>query len=73
VLYLQGTVDVAHPRPNLDRFVAAYRQAGGRLDLQLYEGEGEGFFIYRPDTPAAADACGKIVAFLHRELAGTNA
>ena len=69
VLYLQGTADVAHPRPNLDRFVAAYRKAGGRLDLQLYEGEGEGFFIYRPDTQVAADACGKIVAFLHRELA----
>ena len=69
VLYLQGTTDVAHPRPNLDRFVAAYRKAGGRLDLQLYEGEGEGFFIFRPETPVAADAYGKIVAFLHRELA----
>jgi len=69
VLYLQGTADVAHPRPNLDRFVAAYRNAGGRLDLQLYEGEGEGFFIFRPETPAAADAYGRIVAFLQRELA----
>jgi acetyl esterase/lipase len=73
VLYLQGTVDVAHPRPNLDRFVAAYRKAGGEVDLQLYEGEGEGFFIYRPDTPVAADAVGKIVAFLQRELAGDKA
>lgn len=72
VLYLQGTTDVAHPRPNLDRFVAAYRKAGGRLDLQLYEGEGEGFFIYRPDTTVAADAMGKIVAFLHRELAASK-
>ena len=42
VLYLQGTADVAHPRPNLDRFVAAYRKAGGEIDLQLYDGEGEG-------------------------------
>ena len=61
------------PRPNLDRFVAAYRKAGGRLDLQLYEGEGEGFFIFRPDTTAAADAYGKIVAFLQRELAAGQA
>ena len=73
VLYLQGTADVAHPQPNLDRFVAAYRKAGGRLDLQLYEGEGEGFFIFRPDTTAAADAYGKIVAFLQRELAAGQA
>ena len=29
VLYLQGTEDLAHPRPHLDRFVAAYRKAGG--------------------------------------------
>src|SRR5437667_337881 len=41
VLYLQGTEDLAHPRPHLDRFVAAYRRAGGVLDLELFEGEGE--------------------------------
>ena len=25
VLYLQGTADIVHPRPQLDRFVKAYR------------------------------------------------
>src|SRR5437867_1893508 len=35
VLYLQGTEDVAHPRPHLDRFVAAYRKAGGVVDLEI--------------------------------------
>ena len=39
VLYVQGTEDVAHPRPHLDRFVAAYRKAGGVVDLELFEGE----------------------------------
>lgn len=67
VLYLQGTIDVAHPRPNLDRFVAAYRKAGGRLELHMYEGEGEGFALHNPDSPATADAIDKIVQFLHRE------
>ena len=33
VLYVQGTEDLAHPRPHLDRFVAAYRKAGGVVDL----------------------------------------
>ena len=69
VLYLQGEVDVAHPRANLDSFVAAYRKAGGTVDLHLYAGEGEGFILYKPDTPAAADGLQKIIAFLHREFA----
>ena len=68
VLYVQGTIDVAHPRPHLDRFVASYREAGGRLDLELYEGEGEGFIVRKPDSPAAKDALCKIIAFVHREM-----
>ena len=68
VLYLQGEVDVAHPSANLDSFVAAYRKAGGAVDLHRYEGEGEGFIVYKPDT-AAADGLKNIIAFLHREFA----
>ena len=67
MLYIQGTLDVAHPRPNLDSFVAAYRKAGGRVDLHLYEGEGEGFILHKPDTPAAMDGLDRIIGFLHRE------
>ena len=68
VLYVQGTIDAAHPRPHLDGFVAHYRKAGGRLDLELYEGEGEGFIVHKPDSPAARDALHKISAFVHREI-----
>jgi DAHP synthetase I family len=39
VLYLQGTHDIAHPRPDLDRFVMQYRRAGGQVELVLFEGE----------------------------------
>ncbi len=67
VLYLQGTADVVHPRPNTDRFVAAYRKAGGSVALHLYEGEGEGFFLKDADSPNSADALARIVDFLHRE------
>jgi acetyl esterase len=55
VLYLQGTEDVAHPRPHLDRFVAAYRKAGGLVDLELFDGEGQGFIMRKagPRPPTA--------------------
>lgn len=69
VLYLQGTDDSNHPRADLDRFVAAYRKAGGSLELHLYEGEKQLFIPQRPDVPASIDALGKIVGFVKRTLA----
>jgi len=69
VLYLQGTRDVAHPRPDLDRFVTHYRKAGGRVDLELIEGEAEGFINKNPTSPASTAALASIVAFVHAQLA----
>ena len=54
VLYIQGTNDKAHPRVDLDRFVAQYRKAGGQVQLELFEGEAEGFVIRNPASPASA-------------------
>jgi acetyl esterase len=68
VLYLQGTKDVAHPRPDLDRFVAGYRQRGGQVELELYEGEAEGFVNRNPKSPAAAQAVARIVEFVGKQL-----
>ncbi len=67
-LYLQGTRDVAHPRPDLDRFVTQYRKAGGRVELQLFDGEVEGFINKNPESPAATKALDAIVAFVHASL-----
>lgn len=67
-LYVQGTRDVAHPRPDLDRFVALYRKAGGRVDLELLDGEAEGFINKNPDGPAAKRALETITAFVHASL-----
>lgn len=50
VLYLQGELDRAHPRAHLERFVAAYREAGGELTLRIFEGEEFGFL---PTDPVA--------------------
>ena len=68
VLYVQGTEDRVHPRPDLDRFVAHYRKAGGTVDLALYDGEAEGFIIRKPSSPASAQAMERIIGFVHRQL-----
>ena len=68
VLYLQGTDDLAHPRPHLDRFVAAYRKAGGVVDLELFEGEGQGFIMRKPGSPASSRALETINEFVHKQI-----
>jgi acetyl esterase/lipase len=68
VLYLQGTEDVAHPRPHLDRFVAAYRKAGGMVDLELFDGEGQGFIMRKAGSPASNRALDLIVEFVHKQI-----
>jgi acetyl esterase len=68
VLYLQGTNDVAHPRPDLDRFVAGYRKAGGQVELELYEGEGQAFITRNPTSPNVAQATEKIIEFVHKQI-----
>jgi acetyl esterase/lipase len=68
VLYLQGTNDAAHPRPDLDRFVAGYRKAGGQVELELYEGEGQAFITRNPTSPNAARATEKIIEFVHKQI-----
>ncbi len=67
-LYLQGTRDLAHPRPDLDRFVAQYRKTGGQVELELFEGEGQAFITRNPGSPNASKAIEKIIEFVHREI-----
>jgi acetyl esterase len=68
VIYLQGTADPAHPRPNLDRFVAAYRKGGGRVELHFFEGMSQAFITDMPTHPYSLDALDKIIEFVHREI-----
>jgi acetyl esterase/lipase len=68
-IYLQGTKDVAHPRADLDRFVAAYRKAGGQVDLELFEGEGQGYITKQPMTDAGRRTIERIVEFVRKHLA----
>jgi acetyl esterase len=65
-IYIQGDKDQAHPRPHLDRFVTAYGKAGGQVDLELLEGEAEGFINKSPK--AAARTIERIIEFVHKQL-----
>jgi acetyl esterase len=67
VIYLQGTADPAHPKPNLERFIAAYRKAGGRVEMHWFEGMSQAFMSDQPTSPATLDAIEKIAEFVHRE------
>jgi acetyl esterase/lipase len=67
-IYLQGTEDLAHPRADLDRFVAQYRKAGGNVELELFEGEGQGYIAKTPMTPAGKRTIERIIEFVHKHL-----
>ena len=68
VLYLSRDNEVAHPRPDLDAFVKQYRQAGGLVELSIFEGEAEGFLTKNLGTPAAQQAFEQILAFIHQHM-----
>ena len=68
VLYVQGTKDVAHPRPDLDRFVEQYRKAGGQVELKLFDGEAEGFINRKPTSAVAGQAVTQIIEFVHHQI-----
>ena len=67
-LYIQGTADMAHPKPDRERFVENYRKAGGRVELELFEGEAEGFVGRNANSPHAARAIEKIIEFVHKQI-----
>jgi acetyl esterase/lipase len=68
VVYIQGTRDMAHPRPQLDRFVTAYRKIGGQVDLELMEGESEGYINRKLASPAVDRTISRIIEFVHKQL-----
>jgi acetyl esterase len=67
VLYVQGALDIVHPKADLERFVASYRKRGGDVDLALYEGEGGGF-MRDPASKSAPLAMQRIIDFVHARL-----
>jgi hypothetical protein len=64
ILYLQNPQDPLHPRPNLDEFVERYRKAGGRLDLEFFEGQAYDALRTSPDAAASVKAVNRIIEFI---------
>lgn len=64
VLLLQGTADEALPEGMADRFAAAYRKAGGAIELVKFVGEGHTFITKQIGSPAALDAIARIKSFV---------
>jgi acetyl esterase len=64
-LIVQGTNDDNLTPDMAERFAAAYRAAGGSVDLQLFEGQPHGFIKRDLTAPAARRALALIAAFVH--------
>lgn len=64
ILCVQGDADIVHPRAHLDRFIDAYRTAGGEASLRLYPGHAEGFITKQPEADASGEAIRDIVKFI---------
>ena len=59
--------EAAHPRPDLDEFIAQYRNAGGDIDVTIFEGEGEGV-LRDLSTDVAQRALDQMTAFIYQRL-----
>jgi acetyl esterase/lipase len=62
-LVFQGTLDEWVTPAQAEAFAAAYRKAGGTLELGLYEGEKHTFVNENPGSPNSQKAVESIIAF----------
>lgn len=67
ILYLQNPADPLHPRPLLERFVKAYRERGGEVRLELFEGPRYDLPRSDPASPEAKRIIATIAGFIHDE------
>jgi acetyl esterase len=69
LLVIQGTGDVILPGDMADKFAAAYRKAGGAVDLRKFEGQPHTFITKDPAAPASREAIEVIKAFARERAA----
>ena len=68
-LVIQGTGDVILPTDMADNFAAAYRKAGGLIDLRKFESQPHTFITKEPAAPASIEAVEVIKAFVRERMA----
>ena len=66
-LCLARSYEEAHPRPDLDEFIARFRNAGGNIDVKIFEGAGDRL-LEDPTTADAQEALEGMTAFIRRHL-----
>ena len=66
-LCLCRSYEAAHPRPDREEFIAQYRKAGGRIDVTVFEEEGEGV-LRDLSTDVAQRALEQMTAFINEHL-----
>jgi acetyl esterase len=64
ILYVQADSDTLHAGHNMERFCAAYRKAGGRVDIEWLEGESYDAVRRTPESPRAKAAVQRMVRFI---------
>lgn len=64
LLVIQGTKDDNLTDDMAERFVAAYRAAGGDATLKTYDGKPHAFVILEPGTATSEDAIATMAAFI---------
>jgi len=65
-LCLARDYEAAHPRPDLDEFIMQYRNAGGQIDVTIFEGEGS--VLGDLSTDVAQQALEQMTAFIRESL-----
>ena len=70
-LVIQGTGGCGAADGMADNFAAAYRKAGGSIDLRKFDGQPHTFITKEPAIPASKEALEVIKAFV-RERTGVK-
>ena len=63
VLCLARSHEAAHPRPDLDEFVRRYREAGGQIDVTIFEEDGAGLL-----SDLSLPVAEQMTAFIHQHI-----
>ena len=73
LLIIQGSADIILSPGMSERFAAAYRLAGGSVDLRVFEGEGHTFITKNPEAVSSRSAVREICAFVHQQCDAAHA
>ena len=62
----QGTADKWTPTETIKNFVELYREAGGSIELALFDGEPHAFVNDHPESPNSAKAVAMLTEFVRK-------